>query len=247
MAEPGGLPSLGSHRVEHDQSDLAAAAAGSLELERDEGQKTFMLSLPAYFIFREGNRSSHTSQLINIPYTLWFSHVLQTFSYSILIHSPTYLTVEKFWCSHAYQSFLQQSKFIIFTHLASYTITFVGKCVCSLLIWSDISSYANICVYLHLFSISFIDVTLLFEWCQYSHLIILCQYFLNYSQTFFQPDEFHTTTSRELFHLEVTTVLSLKKNLTIAYISCGLLLKKYVPLNSRITAVKEDIHALTGL
>ena len=25
-AEPGGLPSMGSHRVEHDQSDLAAAA-----------------------------------------------------------------------------------------------------------------------------------------------------------------------------------------------------------------------------
>ena len=83
MAEPGGLPSLGSHRVEHDQSDLAAAAAGSLELEREEGQKTFVLPLPAYFIFREGNRSSHTSQLVNIPYTLWFSHVLQTF---FLVH-----------------------------------------------------------------------------------------------------------------------------------------------------------------
>src|SRR5574341_351477 len=26
-AEPGGLPSMGSHRVEHDRSDLAAAAA----------------------------------------------------------------------------------------------------------------------------------------------------------------------------------------------------------------------------
>ena len=25
--EPGGLPSMGSHRVEHDSSDLAAAAA----------------------------------------------------------------------------------------------------------------------------------------------------------------------------------------------------------------------------
>ena len=25
-AEPGGLPSMGSHRVGHDQSDLAAAA-----------------------------------------------------------------------------------------------------------------------------------------------------------------------------------------------------------------------------
>ena len=27
MGEPGGLPSMGSHRVGHDQSDLAAAAA----------------------------------------------------------------------------------------------------------------------------------------------------------------------------------------------------------------------------
>ena len=26
--EPGGLPSMGSHRVRHDRSDLAAAAAG---------------------------------------------------------------------------------------------------------------------------------------------------------------------------------------------------------------------------
>ena len=28
--EPGGLPSMGSHRVEHDRSDLAAAAAERL-------------------------------------------------------------------------------------------------------------------------------------------------------------------------------------------------------------------------
>ena len=30
MAEPGGLPSMGSHRVGHDWSDLAAAAARTL-------------------------------------------------------------------------------------------------------------------------------------------------------------------------------------------------------------------------
>ena len=29
MGEPGGLPSMGSHRVEHDCSDLAAAAAAA--------------------------------------------------------------------------------------------------------------------------------------------------------------------------------------------------------------------------
>jgi len=32
MAEPGGLPSVGSHRVGHDWSDLAAAAAKSLQM-----------------------------------------------------------------------------------------------------------------------------------------------------------------------------------------------------------------------
>ena len=31
--EPGGLPSVGSHRVGHDRSDLAAAAAASSGLE----------------------------------------------------------------------------------------------------------------------------------------------------------------------------------------------------------------------
>ena len=30
MGEPGGLPSMGSHRVGHDRNDLAAAAAPSL-------------------------------------------------------------------------------------------------------------------------------------------------------------------------------------------------------------------------
>ena len=34
MAEPGGLPSMGSHRVGHDLSDLAAAAAATLKKER---------------------------------------------------------------------------------------------------------------------------------------------------------------------------------------------------------------------
>ena len=33
MGEPGGLPSMGSHRVEHDWSDLAAAAAVLMEKE----------------------------------------------------------------------------------------------------------------------------------------------------------------------------------------------------------------------
>ena len=31
--EPGGLPSMGSHRVRHDGSDLAAAAAETIQRE----------------------------------------------------------------------------------------------------------------------------------------------------------------------------------------------------------------------
>ena len=30
MGEPGGLPSMGSHRVRHDWSDIAAVAAASI-------------------------------------------------------------------------------------------------------------------------------------------------------------------------------------------------------------------------
>ena len=37
MGEPGGLPSMGSHRVGHDRSDLAAAAAAERAL-RDKGE-----------------------------------------------------------------------------------------------------------------------------------------------------------------------------------------------------------------
>ena len=34
--EPGGLPSMGSHRVGHDRRDLAAAAAAAVCLQREE-------------------------------------------------------------------------------------------------------------------------------------------------------------------------------------------------------------------
>jgi len=40
MGEPGGLPSMGSHRVGHDGSDLAAAAEGE-ERER-RGHRTYL-------------------------------------------------------------------------------------------------------------------------------------------------------------------------------------------------------------
>ena len=35
MEEPGGLPSMGSHRVRHDRSDIAAAVAAGLQMVKD--------------------------------------------------------------------------------------------------------------------------------------------------------------------------------------------------------------------
>ena len=44
MGEPGGLPSMGSHRVGHDCSDSAAAAAGCVTgTARSDGSRTFSL------------------------------------------------------------------------------------------------------------------------------------------------------------------------------------------------------------
>ena len=47
MGEPGGLPSMGSHRVRHDWSDLAAAAAGSSK-KQENSRKTIsaLLTMP---------------------------------------------------------------------------------------------------------------------------------------------------------------------------------------------------------
>ena len=46
--EPGGLPSMGSHRVRHDWSDLAAAAAAILSLEQSSSPVQWFSSSAAY-------------------------------------------------------------------------------------------------------------------------------------------------------------------------------------------------------
>ena len=45
-AEPGGLPSMGSHRVRHDRSDLAAAAA-SLALAQFQPEAMYLVLEPS--------------------------------------------------------------------------------------------------------------------------------------------------------------------------------------------------------
>ena len=44
MEEPGGLPSMGSHRVRHDLSDLAAAAATRNSYNQEKIIKISILS-----------------------------------------------------------------------------------------------------------------------------------------------------------------------------------------------------------
>ena len=53
MAEPGGLPSMGTHRVGHDWSDLAAAAAVSLPHPREEIDIVVFLVFQHCFLRRE--------------------------------------------------------------------------------------------------------------------------------------------------------------------------------------------------
>ena len=45
MGEPGGLPSMGSHRVGHDWSDLAAAAAARIYMKWKNTQKYMYIIL----------------------------------------------------------------------------------------------------------------------------------------------------------------------------------------------------------
>ena len=48
--EPGGLPSMGSHRVGHDRSDIAAAAAGSISW-KGLGQASLVFYLKTFIQF----------------------------------------------------------------------------------------------------------------------------------------------------------------------------------------------------
>ena len=71
MKEPGGLPSLGSHRVGHDWSDLAAAAAAAAEFCQENAL------VIANTLFKQHKRRSYTwtsadGQYRNqIDYNLW--------------------------------------------------------------------------------------------------------------------------------------------------------------------------------
>ena len=98
--EPGGLLSMGSHRVGHDWSDLAAAAAawqGEVTCERSLGQKdinnlTFLVGLtPPWvtlqyvwrFHFKQFSilcRNSGTLKCSQVTRILWQAHIFHALS-----------------------------------------------------------------------------------------------------------------------------------------------------------------------
>ena len=65
--KPGGLPSMGSHRVGHDWSDLAAAAAFNVQINLGQFQLVTILSL---LIHEHGLSLHHSKGLI------WFCSIM---------------------------------------------------------------------------------------------------------------------------------------------------------------------------
>ena len=70
MGEPGGLPSMGSHRVGHDWSDLAAAAAAHLEVALLDHMVILywiLLYFPFVFPFYSKKKAPEKGNLISVP------------------------------------------------------------------------------------------------------------------------------------------------------------------------------------
>ena len=77
--EPGGLPSMGSHRVGHDWSDLAAAAAAAGEVEWLIMMVLFSwaIALPFYRASLQNFGTKSDSALTTIPCWFSFQNVFQ--------------------------------------------------------------------------------------------------------------------------------------------------------------------------
>lgn len=153
----------------------------------DQGKK-FIWPLPICFISRERDVGSQTNQLINILYALWFSQMLQIcFLVHFNLHCSVFDNKEfKICVVMLINLFFSQSKFIIFTNLPSYTITFFEKFICSPLTWNEFF----ICEYLYIFASVFCSVL----WCDSSTsrcaniptLLFLVNIFLTLLNHFFQ-------------------------------------------------------------
>ena len=93
MEEPGGLPSIEVHRVGHDWSDLAAAAAFCIEVKKAWWQNTALTySFPNLEAVCCSMSSSHCCFLTCIQISqeagkvIWYSHLFQNFPQFVVIY-----------------------------------------------------------------------------------------------------------------------------------------------------------------
>ena len=81
--EPGGLPSMGSHRVGHDWSDLAAAEAAAAA----ESPGELVKEMPGHTIRFSGLVYLENVYLLQVPRWTWCywlrDHMLRTFFYDL--------------------------------------------------------------------------------------------------------------------------------------------------------------------
>ena len=89
MGEPGGLPSMGSHRVGHDSSDLAAVEEPEIKLPTSAGSWK-----------KQENSRKHLLLLHWLCWSLWLCGSQQTVENSESDGNirPPYLPPEKFVC-----------------------------------------------------------------------------------------------------------------------------------------------------
>ena len=113
MGKPGGLPSMGSHRVRHNWSDLAAAAAHAskimLKILQARLQQYMNFELPDVQAgFRKGRGTR--DQIANISWIIEKAREFQKTSISALLTMPrpliVWITINcgKFWKRWEYQT-----------------------------------------------------------------------------------------------------------------------------------------------
>ena len=100
MVEPGGLPSMGSHRVGHDWSDLAAAAAAAVTEAEDIKKR-----LQEYTELRLALRFLHDSIHVSMP----FSRIIPP-SLSLRVQKSVLYICVSFAVSHTSPPFVSQRK-----------------------------------------------------------------------------------------------------------------------------------------
>ena len=95
--EPGGLPSLGSHRVRHNWSDLAAAAAAGL------GRMYIIYSLSKYVLNGPNDSFSSVSSVAQLCLTLCDTMNCSTPGLSVHPQLPEFTQTHVHWVGDAIQ------------------------------------------------------------------------------------------------------------------------------------------------